>query len=113
MIAAPIAPPSDTGKSRPNNRPPDKIAIGGAKISFAARRVGASACQSRSHSSQRRPARSGCFLQRVLEQRPHFVTGADWHSEHARVAIVLSVPPLLWLARAPKSVRAVTRVDRM
>jgi hypothetical protein len=40
-IAAPTA-PSEIGINRPSNKPPVKIATGGAKISFTARRVRAS-----------------------------------------------------------------------
>jgi hypothetical protein len=92
MIAAPIAPPNDTGNSNPNNSPPDKIAIGGAKISLAARRVGASDCQSASHAAQRSPSAKAWRAQRVVVHRPHFMTGAAMQSGHARVLIPKDAP---------------------
>jgi hypothetical protein len=75
MNAAPIT-PTEIGSSKPNNRPPQRIAIGGAKISFAARRVGASSLQSRSQLSQRSPWPITWCAQRVIVQRPHCITGA-------------------------------------
>ena len=57
---APSAPPIETGNSNPNSMPPASTAIVGTKISFAARRVGASSAQSRSQRSQRMPSASAC-----------------------------------------------------
>jgi hypothetical protein len=83
MTAAPIAPPIETGSSRPNSMPPARIAAGGANSTFAPRRVGNSSSQSCSQRSQRRPGGRACAAQRVSVQRPQLITGVDVQARHS------------------------------